>query len=135
LRELPEPRPHADEILVRVRAVGVNPVDWKVRQGQLRFFEGFDEGRDLFCAHGEALCRPSRNAYRAETLTKDQPVLPALEPDRRCRDRSSTSGGPCRQRRISKNTFSLRLSSATLSLGWRTHGSFRPRGAARTDLL
>jgi NADPH:quinone reductase-like Zn-dependent oxidoreductase len=37
LRELPDPRPHADEILVRVRAAGVNPVDWKIRQGQLRF--------------------------------------------------------------------------------------------------
>jgi NADPH:quinone reductase-like Zn-dependent oxidoreductase len=37
LRELPDPRPHADEVLVRVRAAGVNPVDWKVRQGQPRF--------------------------------------------------------------------------------------------------
>ena len=37
LRELPNPLPHADEILVRVRAAGVNPVDWKIRQGQLRF--------------------------------------------------------------------------------------------------
>jgi NADPH:quinone reductase-like Zn-dependent oxidoreductase len=37
LRELPDPRPHADEILVRVGAAGVNPVDWKIRQGQLRF--------------------------------------------------------------------------------------------------
>src|ERR1700730_11657877 len=37
LRELLEPRPHADEVLVRVRTVGVNPVDWKIRQGQLRF--------------------------------------------------------------------------------------------------
>src|SRR5215471_7730756 len=36
LRELPDPRPQADEVLVRVRAAGVNPVDWKIRQGQLR---------------------------------------------------------------------------------------------------
>jgi NADPH:quinone reductase-like Zn-dependent oxidoreductase len=37
LRELPDPRPQVDEVLVRVRAAGVNPVDWKIRQGQLRF--------------------------------------------------------------------------------------------------
>jgi NADPH:quinone reductase-like Zn-dependent oxidoreductase len=37
LRELPDPRPQADEVLVRVRAAGVNPVDWKIRQGQLHF--------------------------------------------------------------------------------------------------
>jgi NADPH:quinone reductase-like Zn-dependent oxidoreductase len=37
LRALPDPRPKAGEVLVRVRAAGVNPVDWKIRQGQLRF--------------------------------------------------------------------------------------------------
>lgn len=37
LRELPEPRPQADELLVRVRAAAVNPVDWKICQGHLRF--------------------------------------------------------------------------------------------------
>jgi NADPH:quinone reductase-like Zn-dependent oxidoreductase len=38
LRELPEPWPGAGEVLVRVRAAGVNPVDWKIREGQLRLF-------------------------------------------------------------------------------------------------
>jgi NADPH:quinone reductase-like Zn-dependent oxidoreductase len=37
LRELADPRPQVDEVLVRVRAAGVNPVGWKIRQGQLRF--------------------------------------------------------------------------------------------------
>jgi NADPH:quinone reductase-like Zn-dependent oxidoreductase len=36
VRELPDPRPQADEVLVCVRAAGVNPIDWKIRQGQLR---------------------------------------------------------------------------------------------------
>ena len=37
LEELPRPVPKADEILVRVLGWGVNPVDWKIREGQLRF--------------------------------------------------------------------------------------------------
>lgn len=34
LAELPEPEPGATEVLVRVRAAGVNPVDWKTRAGR-----------------------------------------------------------------------------------------------------
>ncbi len=33
LRHLPTPHPRAGEVLIRVRAAGVNPVDWKVRDG------------------------------------------------------------------------------------------------------
>lgn len=36
LGECPKPRPRAGEILVRVQAAAVNPVDWKIRSGQLR---------------------------------------------------------------------------------------------------
>jgi NADPH:quinone reductase-like Zn-dependent oxidoreductase len=36
LVERPDPRPAAGAILVRVRAAGVNPVDWKIRRGDLR---------------------------------------------------------------------------------------------------
>ena len=36
VRERPDPRPGAGELLVRVRAAGVNPVDWKIRRGDLR---------------------------------------------------------------------------------------------------
>ncbi|WP_238455368.1 alcohol dehydrogenase catalytic domain-containing protein [Micromonospora sp. ATA51] len=35
LRDLPEPPVGPDTVLVRVRAAGVNPVDWKVREGHL----------------------------------------------------------------------------------------------------
>lgn len=33
--DLPQPQPKANEILVRVHAAGVNPVDWKIREGYL----------------------------------------------------------------------------------------------------
>jgi NADPH:quinone reductase-like Zn-dependent oxidoreductase len=36
VRERSDPKPGAGEILVRVRAAGVNPVDWKIRRGDLR---------------------------------------------------------------------------------------------------
>src|SRR6266566_2177745 len=33
--DVPLPKPGSNEILVRVHAAGVNPVDWKIRQGLL----------------------------------------------------------------------------------------------------
>lgn len=36
--EVPEPEPSDDELLVRIHAFAINPVDWKVRQGLARFF-------------------------------------------------------------------------------------------------
>lgn len=33
LLELPDPTPKSNEVRVRVQAIGVNPVDWKMRQG------------------------------------------------------------------------------------------------------
>jgi NADPH:quinone reductase-like Zn-dependent oxidoreductase len=36
LRELPDPPVGPDVVLIRVRAAGVNPVDYKIRQGHLR---------------------------------------------------------------------------------------------------
>lgn len=35
LMDVPKPRPGAGEVLVAVRAAGVNPVDWKIREGHL----------------------------------------------------------------------------------------------------
>jgi NADPH:quinone reductase-like Zn-dependent oxidoreductase len=36
LREIHRPEPGPGQLLVRVRAAGVNPIDWKIRQGRLR---------------------------------------------------------------------------------------------------
>lgn len=37
LRERPDPRPRSQEVLIRVRAAGLNPIDWRIRNGSLRF--------------------------------------------------------------------------------------------------
>ena len=36
--QAPRPQPKADEVLVRLRAAGVNPADWKMRNGAYRQF-------------------------------------------------------------------------------------------------
>ena len=36
--DVPRPRLNADDLLIRVRAAAVNPVDWKIREGYLRGF-------------------------------------------------------------------------------------------------
>jgi NADPH:quinone reductase-like Zn-dependent oxidoreductase len=34
--DAPKPEPQADEVLIKVKAVGVNPADWKIRDGSLK---------------------------------------------------------------------------------------------------
>lgn len=41
LREVPRPHPGAQEVLVRVHAAGLNPVDFKIRQGMLKVIQRY----------------------------------------------------------------------------------------------
>jgi NADPH2:quinone reductase len=36
IMNLPEPEPADDEVLIHIKAAGVNPVDWKIREGMLK---------------------------------------------------------------------------------------------------
>jgi NADPH:quinone reductase-like Zn-dependent oxidoreductase len=36
--DAPRPKPQAGEVLIRVHATGVNPIDWKVREGHMKDF-------------------------------------------------------------------------------------------------
>lgn len=49
--EQPTPTPKSHQILVRVRASSINPVDWKIRRGDLKLVTGFSfpkiPGRDV----------------------------------------------------------------------------------------
>src|SRR6266436_348175 len=37
-QDAPRPKPQAGEVLIRVHAAGVNPIDWKVREGYMKDF-------------------------------------------------------------------------------------------------
>ena len=41
LREMPQPRPGPQEVLVRVHAAGLNPVDFKIREGMLKVIQRY----------------------------------------------------------------------------------------------
>lgn len=47
VEEVPRPVPGQDEVLVRVHAAGVNPIDWKMRQGMMKIPLPRTSGVDL----------------------------------------------------------------------------------------
>src|SRR5689334_20756639 len=38
LKEVSRPQPNADQVLIRLKAAGVNPADWKFRSGMFKQF-------------------------------------------------------------------------------------------------
>jgi len=38
--ELPEPRPESDKLIIQIKAVSINPVDYKIRRGNLKLMTG-----------------------------------------------------------------------------------------------
>jgi NADPH:quinone reductase-like Zn-dependent oxidoreductase len=36
----PEPAVQADQVLVKVKAVSINPLDWKIRKGEMKLMSG-----------------------------------------------------------------------------------------------
>ena len=47
LAEAPAPEPGRGQVRVRVRAASVNPMDWKIRRGEMRALSGFRFPRGL----------------------------------------------------------------------------------------
>ncbi len=90
------PEPRAGEVLVRVRAAGVNPIDWKIRQGLMKDFfsitfpytpgmdvarvvEGVGPGVTTFKIGQAVFGRGTQGAY-AEYITTHASA-PALKPE------------------------------------------------------
>lgn len=86
--DVPRPRPDTGEVRIRIHAAGVNPVDWKIREGHLRdmlqhklplilgwdlsgVVESVGEGVTRFKVNDEVFSRPdiSRDGAYAEYIT------------------------------------------------------------------
>lgn len=92
--EAPMPQPAAGEVCIRVRAAGVNPFDWKIRQGavekqvphQLPLILGWDAAGDIAAVGGGVtafavgdpvyvMANPARNGAYAEFLVVDAALV------------------------------------------------------------
>jgi NADPH:quinone reductase-like Zn-dependent oxidoreductase len=96
--DAPRPKPQAGEVLVRVHAAGVNPIDWKVREGHMKdlwphkfplilgwdlsgVVEQLGKGVSRFKIGDEiySLPDPTRNGANADYIVVREPEL-ALKP-------------------------------------------------------
>jgi NADPH:quinone reductase-like Zn-dependent oxidoreductase len=68
---VPKPEPKDDEVLVKVKASSVNPVDWKIRQGSLQIVTGWNFPKTLgsdFCGVVEAVGKNVDHIKIGETV-------------------------------------------------------------------
>lgn len=66
--DIPEPKPHAGEIRIRIIAAGVNPMDWKIRKGlaggmPLPMTMGLDVAGVVDMGQGEVLFQPGEEVF------------------------------------------------------------------------
>src|SRR5262249_45993051 len=99
VREVAAPRPGPGEVLLRVRAASINPLDWKIRSGQLRWVKrarfpailGFDVAGEVMeigpevsrFAPGDAvyalLDSPVGGAYAEYAVARESSLAPKPE--------------------------------------------------------
>src|SRR5438270_2518321 len=93
VEEIDRPRPGEGEVLLRVRAAGINPIDWKILHGRVSGGEPLSEARGLgidvagvveelgpgvegFAAGDEVLGQASTPAYAEYALSLPQMLQP-----------------------------------------------------------
>jgi NADPH:quinone reductase-like Zn-dependent oxidoreductase len=78
--EAPRPQPAAGDVLIRVHAAGVNPVDWKVREGYLKdvlpyslpFIPGWDVSGTVEAAgSGVSMFQKGEEVYSRPDIARD----------------------------------------------------------------
>ena len=62
--ELDDPVPGKNEVLIRVAAAAVNPVDWKIREGRLKIITGKNFPMIMGVELSGTGCFPGRKCYR-----------------------------------------------------------------------